>query len=136
MYLPGLLPDDEEWCEILHQDVKKDVDHALAGRVTSSEALTAEAECQQLMEMLSANSNHEVVMNGMPIGKQLVKADGDQWEALACFWSEMILYVAPSQNLDGHAKAIASGGELITLLWVLLEHAGIVGRQAWTVAAP
>nr|CAB3455627.1 unnamed protein product [Digitaria exilis] len=108
MYLPGLLPDDEEWCEVLHQDVKKDVDHALAGRATSSEALTPEAECQQLMELLSANSNHEVVMNGMRIGKQLVKADGDQWEALARFWSEMILYVAPSQNLDGHAKAIAS----------------------------
>ncbi|KAF8783672.1 hypothetical protein HU200_000402 [Digitaria exilis] len=74
MYLPGLLPDDEEWCEVLHQDVKKDVDHALAGRATSSEALTPEAECQQLMELLSANSNHEVVMNGMRIGKQLVKS--------------------------------------------------------------
>ncbi|KAF8731465.1 hypothetical protein HU200_016328 [Digitaria exilis] len=62
--------------------------------------------------------------------------DGDQWEALARFWSEMILYVAPSQNLDGHAKAIASGGGANHTSLGLLEHAGIFGRQDWTVAAP
>ena len=50
------------------------------------------------------------------------------WKLMAEFWSEMILYVAPSDNLKGHKEAIARGGELITLLWVLLFHAGIVSR--------
>jgi hypothetical protein len=40
----------------------------------------------------------------------------------------MILCVAPSDNLKGHKEAIARGGELITLLWVLLFLAGIVSR--------
>lgn len=40
----------------------------------------------------------------------------------------MILFVAPSESLDAHAEAIARGGELITLLWALLAHAGIVDR--------
>jgi hypothetical protein len=40
----------------------------------------------------------------------------------------MILYIAPSENLDAHAEAISPGGELITLLWTLLGHAGIVDR--------
>ena len=50
------------------------------------------------------------------------------WKLLAEFWSEMILYLAPSDNLKGHSEAIARGGELITLLWALLFHAGIVSR--------
>ena len=52
------------------------------------------------------------------------------WKLMAEFWSEMILYVAPSDNVKGHKEAIARGGELITLLWVLLFHAGIVSRPS------
>jgi hypothetical protein len=61
---------------------------------------------------------------------ELVLQGGDDtaWKLLAEFWSEMILYVAPSDNLNGHKEAIARGGELITLLWVLLFHAGIVSK--------
>ena len=50
------------------------------------------------------------------------------WAMLAGFWAEMILYVSPSKNLRGHSMAIARGGELITLLWALLFHVGIVNR--------
>ncbi|OEL36367.1 hypothetical protein BAE44_0002614 [Dichanthelium oligosanthes] len=127
IYLPGLLPDDDEWCESLHQAVKKDADRALAGRAGSA-VLTPEAKYQQLVDLLSADSNHEVLKNGAWLGKQLVNLQTG-WGALARFWSEMILYVAPSENLDGHAEAIACGGELITLLWALLAHAGIASRE-------
>jgi len=46
------------------------------------------------------------------------------WEKLACFWVEMILYVAPSENLEAHAESISHGGELITLLWAMLAQLG------------
>jgi len=72
-----------------------------------------------------------VLKNGVELAKQLVeKINGEEmaWKLLADFWSEMILFVAPSDNLKGHSEAIARGGELITLLWALLFHAGIVSR--------
>ena len=50
------------------------------------------------------------------------------WRLMAEFWSEIILDVAPSDNLKGHKEDIDRGGELIMLLWVLLFHAGIVSR--------
>jgi len=57
-------------------------------------------------------------------------AEGEEtaWVVLAEFLSEMILYIAPSGNIRGHLKAIARGGELITLLWAMLTHAGILSR--------
>jgi hypothetical protein len=131
-WCPELLPDDHEWSRSLYENVKKDTRRVLAG-CTAGDSLTSEAKCQQLVELLSTEAKHEVVKDGAKLGEQLgelVLEGGDDtaWKLLAEFWSEMILYVAPSDNLKGHKEAIARGGELITLLWVLLFHAGIVSR--------
>jgi hypothetical protein len=54
-------------------------------------------------------------------------------EASACrilsdFWSDMVLFVAPSEKIKGHVQAMARGGEFITLVWALLLHAGVTTR--------
>ncbi|CAD6221414.1 unnamed protein product [Miscanthus lutarioriparius] len=131
-WCPELLPDDHEWSRSLYEDVKKDARRVLAG-CTAGDSLTPEAKCQQLVELLSAKAKHQVVKDGAKLGEQLVKlvqegGDDMVWKLLAEFWSEMILFVAPSDNLKGHKAAIARGGELITLLGVLLFHAGIISR--------
>lgn len=48
------------------------------------------------------------------------------WEAMARFWSDVLLYLAPSDNMLAHADAIDRGGELLTLIWALLGHVGFV----------
>jgi hypothetical protein len=128
-----LLPDDDEWSRSLYKDIKKDAERVLAG-YTAGGSLTLEARCQRLIKTLAANAKHEVLKEGARLGEQLVELmvvkgeDVAVWKLMAEFWSEMILYVAPSDNLNGHKETIARGGELITLLWVLLFHAGIVSR--------
>ncbi|CAN6196797.1 unnamed protein product [Urochloa humidicola] len=116
----------------LYEDVKEDAERVLARCNMAGNSLTPEAKCQQLIEVLSADAKHEVLKDGARLGKQLlelmVEGENAAWKLLAEVWSEMILYVAPSDNLKGHSEAIARGGELITLLWVLLFHAGIVSR--------
>uniref|UniRef100_A0A0E0LGT6 DUF4220 domain-containing protein n=1 Tax=Oryza punctata TaxID=4537 RepID=A0A0E0LGT6_ORYPU len=139
-YCPELLPDDDGWSKDLYKDVKEDARRALsAGRVPVS---TPEEECKKLIRLLSAGCRHEVLRNGAKLAEQLValvqtqqeEDEGKAWKVLAGFWSEMILYLAPSDNLDGHAAAIARGGELITLLWALLTHVGIITRSSTATA--
>ncbi|KAF8690483.1 hypothetical protein HU200_040839 [Digitaria exilis] len=128
---PDLLPDSSSWSKSLYEEVKKDAERALA-EVPADGSLTPEDEYQQVVQVLSVNAKHEVLKNGVKLGEQLVlemiKAEEAVWKLLADFWSEMILYIAPSDNLKEHSEAIARGGELITLLWALLFHAGIVNR--------
>ncbi|TVU49127.1 hypothetical protein EJB05_00421, partial [Eragrostis curvula] len=130
---PELLPDDAAWSKSLYKAVKKDATRVLADhRDNLVGSTTPEAEYRKLVEALGEESKHEVLKNGVKLGEQLVEMiEGEEtaWKLLAGFWSEMILYIAPSNNLKGHSEAIARGGELITLLWALLFHAGIVVRS-------
>lgn len=77
-------------------------------------------------------AEQDVVRRGAKLGKQLLELipsnEAARWDLLAAFWSEMVLYVAPSDNVKTHKKASARGTELLTLVWTLLTHAGIVTR--------
>uniref|UniRef100_A0A8R7QSD6 DUF4220 domain-containing protein n=2 Tax=Triticum urartu TaxID=4572 RepID=A0A8R7QSD6_TRIUA len=127
---PELLPDDDAWSKYLYKEVKKDAERALVsgGDGIEVSSLTPEAGYRQLIELLGATQNHEVLKDAAKLAEQLGDLIGGEemlWELLAGFWSEMILYVAPSDN--GHLQAIDRGGELITL-WALLAHVGTVDR--------
>ncbi|KAF7086999.1 hypothetical protein CFC21_090227 [Triticum aestivum] len=135
-HYPELLPEDDEWCKSLYKAVEKDAKRVLAGN-DSMESETSELDYQRrLIQLLSAERNHKVLKDGARLAEQLAE-EGEEaaWKALAAFWSEMILYVAPSDNIDGHMEAIARGGELVTLLWALVTHLGIVGRSDNTTDA-
>ncbi|KAG0541549.1 hypothetical protein BDA96_02G026000 [Sorghum bicolor] len=123
---PDLLPDDDEWSKSLYETVKKVAKSALVG----FSALAPESEYEQVLQLLSSRDN-EILRNGVRLAEQLVElTEWEAWMMLAEFWSEMILYIAPSENVRGHLGAIARGGELITLLWALLTHAGIMSWPA------
>ncbi|CAM0948409.1 unnamed protein product [Alopecurus aequalis] len=68
-----------------------------------------------------------IFMTGKKLGKQLKAMEDsvDCWKILADFWTEKILYVAPSDNVKAHMERLAVGGEFLTHIWALLTHAGI-----------
>ena len=68
---------------------------------------------------------------GLRLGRQLQQMDGRQrWKLLADFWADMLIFCAPSDNVDAHIRRLSQGGEFITHLWALLSHAGILKRPS------
>ncbi|KAG2561000.1 uncharacterized protein LOC120643940 [Panicum virgatum] len=122
---PELLPDDTAWSKKLHGAVSRDIKLALAGEPAAEHDAAIAAR-------LGERCEHEVVKRGVRLGKQLLELqvpdEEARWGLLAGFWCEILLYAAPSDNLKAHKKAIARGTELVTLVWALLTHAGIVTR--------
>ncbi|XP_062193521.1 uncharacterized protein LOC133896902 [Phragmites australis] len=123
---PELLPEDQEGSKDVYKAVKRDLRSALSRKQRQSKS---ESRLERVMRI--GGPNPEAAANmGAELGKQLVGEcgfDGDAmlgWALLAELWTELVVYVAPSDNIEGHAKALAQGGEFITLLWALTTHAG------------
>lgn len=135
---PDLLLDDSAWTKCRYKAVKKHIEKASM----SSHDMPESQVYGHLIDSFGGESSHEVMKKGSRLAKQLVEeaagAGGEDavWGHLAEFWSEMVLYLAPSDNVKVHIKALQHGGELITLLWALLLHAGITSRPARHVPEP
>jgi hypothetical protein len=121
---PELLPEDREGSERVYKEVKQDLRGALSKERRRSNK--SESRLERVMKM----GGPEAAANmGAELGTQLLEECGEDvargWALLAELWAENVVYVAPSDNIEGHAEALAQGGEFITLLWALSTHAGI-----------
>uniref|UniRef100_A0A0A9F130 DUF4220 domain-containing protein n=1 Tax=Arundo donax TaxID=35708 RepID=A0A0A9F130_ARUDO len=74
---------------------------------------------------------------GSEIGQILIdeilkrnRVDADQalWEFLANLWAGLVLHLAKSTRASHHKLYLSIGGELMTHLWALLSHAGLMGE--------
>ncbi|KAF3341738.1 hypothetical protein FCM35_KLT00376 [Carex littledalei] len=70
----------------------------------------------------------KVIDMGVKLGRDLMQISDDahRWKIMSDFWSEFIVFLAPSGKVREHLRLLESGGEFITHLWALLYHAGIV----------
>ena len=88
------------------------------------------------MRKLCEDKNPEDIINSGSIFERaaiLVKhlEDNQQiWKILADFWTDTMLFVTPSNDVNAHAEHLAVGGEFVTHLWALLTHAGILKRNS------
>ncbi|KAJ4779444.1 hypothetical protein LUZ62_063701 [Rhynchospora pubera] len=125
-YLPDLLPDDVEWTEKLYESGRAEI--FVIDR-SSGQRHTRKNRCNYAMSVDTWGEN-SVVGKGVKVAQMLVVyADSGKevWTMLSEFWAEMMLFIAPSDNVKGHEE-ILEKEELITQLWALLTHAGIVTR--------
>ncbi|KAI5022032.1 hypothetical protein ZWY2020_058762 [Hordeum vulgare] len=121
--LSELLPDHPLETTRLFHEVRNQALNLLRKDRTPSE---------KYKKMRIYNRQHETTFAaGIQLGKKLEKMgdDSSRWKILADLWTEMILYVAPSDNAKDHIQHLANGGEFITHLWALLSHAGILERD-------
>ncbi|KAL6615184.1 hypothetical protein ACP70R_037454 [Stipagrostis hirtigluma subsp. patula] len=128
---PGLyewVVDHRAWTEELYEGVVEEVARVLARCAGPVVRYERAATCL-------GGSMNATLRKAAKLGRQLVEEVGGEelaWKVLAEFWAELILYLAPSENVIAHAKSLRRGGEFITVLWALLGHAGIVCRPEIT----
>ncbi|KAL5981067.1 hypothetical protein ACLOJK_028987 [Asimina triloba] len=144
-YVPALLPDPTDATEVIFDKAILDArgllgkcrDHGgvydelrKVGEAEELEALGKKKRAdkgEQVVEM-GGFRKKVVVEMGAKLGMQLLSEVGNDqarlWKVLVDFWAEMMLFLAPSNNLTAHAESLANGGEFITHLWALLTHVG------------
>ncbi|KAF8647276.1 hypothetical protein HU200_065424 [Digitaria exilis] len=83
----------------------------------------------EALRSLPESTETSILRRGMKLARQFEEMEDDKcWKVLADFWAEMLIYVAPSENVKEHIEALTNGGEFITHWWALLTHAGILER--------
>ncbi|XP_062188142.1 uncharacterized protein LOC133891445 isoform X2 [Phragmites australis] len=103
--------------------------------VEAARFLRKEKDKYEAMRSLPESTETSIFRKGVKLGRQLEEMEDDKrWKVLADFWVEMLLYVAPSDNVKEHIECLANGGEFLTHLWALLSHAGILDRGQRNVA--
>ncbi|CAL5077367.1 unnamed protein product [Urochloa decumbens] len=137
-FVPELLPDHQlETTALFHRTRKEALQHlqkdkTLEDKYAKLSGNINHAQKPQQNENIGKPASQDVNIfeKGIQLGKRLegITDDGRRWKILADFWTEMILYIAPSNNARDHIQHLANGGEFLTHLWALLTHAGILER--------
>lgn len=77
---------------------------------------------------------NSIVLMGAKLAVQLMKSYETvrerMWRELAEFWTGFLLHLAASTRAAKHRTHLVCRGELITILWALLSHAGFLGRTS------
>lgn len=66
-------------------------------------------------------SGWDVISDAQGLARNLL-ARPDRWELMNSVWMEMLCYAGANSRSSYHAEQVRRGGELITLVWLLLGH--------------
>uniref|UniRef100_A0A0E0BBU5 DUF4220 domain-containing protein n=1 Tax=Oryza glumipatula TaxID=40148 RepID=A0A0E0BBU5_9ORYZ len=135
--IPELLPDDETWVSDRYGDTASAL-HLASRRVvcpTSRRRKKAIAVAVRSSRWEELFDDDPAARRGARLFHRLRRrgpAFDKAWDELARFWVHLVVYLAPSNDVQGHAKALASwgSGDLLTCLWTLCTHAGITRQPS------
>ncbi|KAL6658566.1 hypothetical protein ACP70R_004152 [Stipagrostis hirtigluma subsp. patula] len=133
MYLvaraPELLPDDEIWVSERYEEVKTCLKEASRRRCGGACCGGARRRLclEAAKQMKEGELKDPAAWAGVELFQQVCERDPSAaWKELADFWVKLIIYLAPSNDVEGHAKVLASSDcDLITCLWAFCTHTGI-----------
>ncbi|KAL6880338.1 hypothetical protein ACP4OV_011903 [Aristida adscensionis] len=76
--------------------------------------------------VVKGGRSRSVLFHGCILAKKLLELDkGQMWKVVALVWLEMLTYAAGKCKGTTHVSQLARGGELITMVWLLMAHMGI-----------
>ena len=63
------------------------------------------------------------------LAKEIIKLGGEKWKVTSKVWVELLSYATSRSRGNGHVQQLSSGGELLTVVWLLMAHFGL--RESW-----
>ncbi|CAN6329175.1 unnamed protein product [Urochloa humidicola] len=81
----------------------------------------------------SGDKINTCLVAGIKLGRRLVElekqadrpADRDMVKVILAVWVDMLFHASFRCSKESHARRLAYGGELTTIVWLLAEHAGL-----------
>ncbi|GAB4857009.1 hypothetical protein Ancab_014921 [Ancistrocladus abbreviatus] len=79
-------------------------------------------------EEVKGDKSKSVLFDACRLAKELEKLEGDKWEMICKVWAELLSYAAIRCKPESHVQMLSKGGELISLVWLMMAHLGL-GEQ-------
>ncbi|KAJ0735060.1 hypothetical protein HanPI659440_Chr11g0427661 [Helianthus annuus] len=81
---------------------------------------------------IKGDRSKSLLFDGCILAKELVKIENslkkNKWEIISKVWVELLCYAATHSRANMQAAQVSRGGELITIVWLLMSHFGL-GEQ-------
>ncbi|XP_049342621.1 uncharacterized protein LOC125806907 [Solanum verrucosum] len=76
---------------------------------------------------VKGDRSKSALFDGCRLAKELEELDHgiDKWELISKVWVEMLSHAAINCNPNEHCQQLSKGGQLITLVWLLMTHFGL-----------
>ncbi|GLT87722.1 hypothetical protein SLE2022_057880 [Rubroshorea leprosula] len=68
--------------------------------------------------------NNSVLFTAAKLAKELKKSESIPWESMSKVWVQLMCIAALSCRPNVHAQQPSKGGELLTFIWLLMNHLG------------
>ncbi|KAG7943593.1 hypothetical protein I3843_15G049600 [Carya illinoinensis] len=82
---------------------------------------------------IKGDKSKSVLFDACILAKELQKLEGiEKWEVISKVWVEMLSYASNHCRPDAHVKQASRGGQLISLVWLLMAHFGLVEQYVFT----
>ncbi|KAG2666288.1 hypothetical protein I3760_15G051100 [Carya illinoinensis] len=82
---------------------------------------------------IKGDKSKSVLFDACILAKELQKLKGiEKWEVISKVWVEMLSYASNHCRPDAHVHQVSRGGQLISLVWLLMAHFGLVEQYVFT----
>jgi hypothetical protein len=79
--------------------------------------------------LVKGDRSKSVLFQACKLAKQLKELDDvteeKRWRIISSVWVEMLCYAAGKCSGKSHARPLSEGGELLTVVWLLMAHFGV-----------